>query len=495
MRGIFSLIFFEYAGNPLWCYVTCNLKIIFPSGNSESIQFLFLCMILRFIKKPGFFFSTRIPAHIKTGNLSIIFIIIMADTINNVMKKLICLITTASLLSCTAKKGEEDFIKENVSAAKTQLTAMLEETKTGDPLKFPRTVNDGKLVSTSMYDWTPGFFPGSLWYAWEQTQDPQLREQARAWTEKLEPLKDFTQHHDLGFMVYCSYGNAYRLTGNKAYRDILIQSARSLSTRFNDTTGCIKSWNSFKSWHADTTTYYFPVIIDNMMNLELLFFASRETGDTSFRHIAVTHAENTMKNQIRPDYSSYHVVCYDTLTGDVQARETAQGYADNSTWARGQAWGIYGFTMVYRETKDPRFLKTAMGMADFYLDHKNLPEDKVPYWDFNAQEEGYKPGERSNANKVTTRYRDASAAAITASALFELSTYAGDKSAKYRDAAIKMLHSLGSSEYRAAAGSNGNFVLMHCVGSIPHNFEIDVPLVYADYYFIEALQRYQNSLK
>ena len=411
------------------------------------------------------------------------------------MKPFIYLIATVSLFAFTTNTPEEDFIRDNVSFAKTQLKYMLKETGNRDPLAFPRTTGKaGQLVTTNMYDWTPGFFPGSLWYAWEQTKDPQLRRQATAWTEKLEPLKDFTKHHDLGFMVYCSYGNAYRLTGNKAYRDILVQSARSLSTRFSKTTGSIKSWNAFKSWHGNKM-YYYPVIIDNMMNLELLFFASRETGDTSFRHIAVTHAETAMKNQIREDYSSYHVVCYDTLTGKVEGRETAQGYADNSTWARGQAWGIYGFTMVYRETKDPRFLKTAMGMADFFLDHKNLPEDKVPYWDFNMLEAGYTPGKNSNANKVSTKYRDASAAAITASALFELSGYAGDKSGKYRDAAIKMLHTLGSSAYRAPEGGNGNFLLMHSVGSIPHNAEIDVPLVYADYYFIEALRRYENSLK
>ncbi|WP_346320163.1 glycoside hydrolase family 88 protein [Chitinophaga sp. YIM B06452] len=411
------------------------------------------------------------------------------------MKPFIYLIATVSLFAFTISASEEDFIRDNVSFAKTQLKHMLKETGGRDPLAFPRTTGKaGQLVTTNMYDWTPGFFPGSLWYAWEQTKDPQFRRQATAWTEKLEPLKDFTKHHDLGFMVYCSYGNAYRLTGNKAYREVLVQAARSLSTRFSSATGSIKSWNAFKSWHGNRM-YYYPVIIDNMMNLELLFFASRETGDTSFRHIAVTHAETAMKNQIREDYSSYHVVCYDSITGKVEGRETAQGYADNSTWARGQAWGIYGFTMVYRETKDPRFLKTAMGMADFFLDHKNLPADKVPYWDFNVQEAGYTPGKNSNANKVSIKYRDVSAAAITASALFELSGYAGDKSGKYREAAIKMLHSLGSSAYRAPEGGNGNFVLMHSVGSIPHNVEIDVPLVYADYYFMEALQRYENSLK
>lgn len=410
------------------------------------------------------------------------------------MKTLFYSIVLVSLLAFTTDKKENGFVNSNLSFVQQQLKFMLKETESRNSLAFPRTTRDGKMTTTSMYDWTPGFFPGSLWYAYEYSKDKTLQQQATAWTEKLEPLKDFTKHHDLGFMVYCSYGNAYRLTGNKAYRDILIQSARSLSTRFSPVTGSIKSWNGFKSWHGNKT-YHYPVIIDNLMNLELLFFASRETGDTSFRHIAVTHAETAMKNQIRPDYSSYHVVCYDTTSGKAEARETAQGYADNSTWARGQAWGIYGFTMIYRETKDERFLKTAEGMADWFLDHKNLPADKVPYWDFNVQEPGYTPGVNSNALKVKEKYRDASAAAITASALFELSTYVKNKETKYRQAAIKMLHTLAGPAYRAPAGGNGNFVLMHSVGSIPHNSEIDVPLVYADYYFTEALQRYGASLK
>lgn len=411
------------------------------------------------------------------------------------MKRLLIGTAFVSLLAFKTDNSENDFIRNNYSFATQQIKNMLKETVHQEPLTFPRTTDaSGKMISTSMYDWTPGFFPGSLWYSYEFTKDQSLAAAALAWTEKLEPLKDFTKHHDLGFMMYCSYGNAYRLTGKAAYKDILVQSARSLSTRFNPVTGSIKSWNGFKSWHGNKI-YSFPVIIDNMMNLELLFFASKATGDTAFRHVAVSHALTAMKNQVRPDYSSYHVVCYDTTNGKVAGRETAQGYADNSTWARGQAWGIYGFTMVYRETKDARFLKTAMGMADWFLDNRNLPEDKVPYWDFNANEAGYTPGINSYANKVTGKPRDASAAAITASALFELSRYAGEKEEKYKQAAIHMLHTLASPAYRAPVGSNGNFLLMHSVGSIPHHTEIDVPLVYADYYFIEALQRYEDMLQ
>ncbi|HMR93141.1 MAG TPA: glycoside hydrolase family 88 protein [Chitinophagaceae bacterium] len=409
------------------------------------------------------------------------------------MKRVFWLPVILSVLnfSFCRTKSADSFVEDNFRYAGTQLKNMLKEVK-ADQKKFPRTINKkGKLVTTSMYDWTPGFFPGSLWYAFEYTHDETLKAAATEWTEQLEPLQNFTEHHDLGFMVYCSYGNAYRLTGNEAYKNLLIQSARSLSTRFNPVTGTIRSWNVFKSWHGDKT-YSFPVIIDNMMNLELLFFASKISGDTSFRHIAITHALNTMKNQIREDYGSYHVVCYDTLTGQVTARETAQGYADNSTWARGQAWGIYGFTMAYRETKDERFLKTAKGMADFFIQHKNLPEDKIPYWDFNAGEAGYEPGIKANTKNVKEKYRDASAAAITASALLELAAFVPEKKEAYKDMAVQMLQSLAGEKYRAPAGENGNFLLMHSVGSIPHDSEIDVPLVYADYYFLEALLRYNK---
>ena len=397
------------------------------------------------------------------------------------------------LIAFNKPASDKTFINDNFRYADKQLKNLLKEADKNS-LAFPKTTDKaGKLVTTNMYDWTPGFFPGNLWYTYEYTGDSILEKAATGWTEKLEPLKDFTQHHDLGFMMYCSFGNAYRITRNPAYKNILIQSAKSLCTRFSPVTGCIKSWNTFPSWHGDKI-YNFPVIIDNMMNLELLFFASRETGDTSFRHIAITHANNTLKNQIRKDYSSFHVVCYDSVTGKVLARETAQGYADNSTWARGQAWAIYGFTMTYRETRDKRYLQAAQGTADWYLDNKNLPQDLVPYWDFNAGQAGYSPGIKSHAKAFNLKLRDASAAAITASALLELSSYSGNKREKYRLAAVKILHSLASPAYRAPLGTNGNFLLMHSVGSMAHGVEVDVPLSYADYYFIEALKRYHQLL-
>ena len=386
------------------------------------------------------------------------------------------------------------FVKENMDFAARQYRYMLRNLSEGKGV-MPRTLNpNGTLAKSDIYWWTSGFFPGTLWYIADFTGDAALRDSARTYTHKLEPVRKYTGNHDIGFMMYCSYGHANAFDPQAAYKDILVESARSLCTRFNEKTGVIQSWNSFRSWHGDKT-YDFPVIIDNMMNLELLFYASRTTGDASFSRIAVSHAEKTMRNQVRKDNSCYHVVYYDKATGQPIKGETAQGYADNSTWSRGQAWGIYGFTMCYRETKDKRFLTTACRMADFYLNHPNLPADKVTYWDFDAYRPGYTPGQRSNASKVVTNYRDASAAACTASALLELRTYVkGEKKRRYLAAARTILHTLGSPAYRAKEGGNGGFILKHSVGSIPHNSEIDVPLTYADYYFLEALHRYDKLL-
>ncbi|SKA03871.1 glycoside hydrolase family 88 protein [Sediminibacterium ginsengisoli] len=410
------------------------------------------------------------------------------------MKRLlIAFIGTVALVYNTA--AQTSFVKENFTFAGNQLKAMLKEADKNDTL-FPRTITaEGNMKGTNKYDWTSGFFPGSLWYTYEYTKDESLKQAAVRWTETLEPVKNFSGHHDLGFMMYCSYGNAYRLTKDERYKDILVQTARSLCTRFDEKVGSIKSWNSFRSFHtADTRRYEFPVIIDNMMNLELLFFASKVTGDPYFRKVALRHAETTMKHHLRNDYSSYHVVCYDS-TGKPLIKETAQGYADNSTWARGQSWGIYGFTVMYRETKDKRYLETARKMADHFLNNPSLPADKVPLWDFNVGQEGYVPAENSKARPNSPKFRDASAAAITSSALFELSGYLGTEGKKYRDAAEQMLKSLAGKSYRAEANSNGNFIITHCVGSLPHGFELDVPIVYADYYFLEALKRYNDLIK
>ena len=411
------------------------------------------------------------------------------------MKKIILLSLLSSFLlsSCnkekTADEKKTDFISENVDYAGIQIDSMLVEVGKPTGENYPRTMSDdGKLMVTNMYDWTPGFFPGSLWYMYELTGDNKWKVVAEEWTQSLEPLKTFTKHHDLGFMMYCSFGNAERLASKPEYKDILIESAKSLSTRYDDRTKAIKSWNSFKTW-TDSTILYYPVIIDNLMNLEMLFEATKMSGDSTYYNVAINHANTTMKNQFRDDFTVYHVVNYDTISGEPLAKVTAQGYSDNSVWSRGQAWAIYGFTMVYRETKDPKYLEFAVKVTDAYL--KKLPEDLIPLWDFNVGQEGYTPGVRSYASKFPgVNLRDVSAGAIVCSALFELGEQTGNK--EYTDKAVKMLENLASPAYRAPLGTNADFLLMHSVGSIPHINEIDKPLVYADYYFLEALKRYKD---
>ncbi|MDR1368629.1 MAG: glycoside hydrolase family 88 protein [Dysgonamonadaceae bacterium] len=409
------------------------------------------------------------------------------------MRKFQILFFSLALVSLTTACENEKtvFIKKNVAFVTAQTDKMLTSVGKPDGKNYPRTMNDdGSLAVSSKYDWTPGFFPGSLWYLYELTGDHKWKDVAEQWTNSLESLKTFTKHHDLGFMMYCSYGNAQRLDPKPGSEAILVESANSLSTRFSESTGVIKSWNYRKAWN-DTVEWFYPVIIDNMMNLEMLFYASKVSGDKKYYDIAVKHSESTLKNHFRDDFTTYHVVNYDTITGEVLNRATCQGFSDNSMWSRGQAWAIYGFTMVYRETKDPRFLDAAVKATDIYL--KDLPEDLVPLWDFNVGEPGYQPEEKSYAVQFQEKCKDASAAAIVCSALFELSEYANKET--YIDCAVKMLHSLASPAYRAPLGENANFLLMHSVGSIPHQAEIEKPLVYADYYFLEALVRYKNLKK
>lgn len=342
--------------------------------------------------------------------------------------------------------------------------------------RLPRTFEDGKLQTADYHSWICGFFPGTLWELYEHYPDnAQLREYAEAYTERVFPAKDLTSTHDLGFMIFCSSGNAWRLTGDAEYRDVVLTAAESLATRFNGKTGVIMSWNPNKVWK-------YPVIIDNMMNLEMLMWAGRETGDSSLVNIALSHAETTLRNHFREDGSSWHVVSYNPETGDVELRQTHQGYSDDSAWARGQAWGLYGYTMMYRLTGRQEFLDQARKIAVFIADNPNLPEDGIPYWDFDAPD-------------IPDALRDASAGAIMASAFLELSTLdkSGD-SDRWRAFAEKQLRSLASPAYLAEPGTNGGFILKHSVGNMNKNSEVDVPLSYADYYFLEALGRLEKLL-
>ena len=396
------------------------------------------------------------------------------------------------LTSCNnTKTVEKDFIQDNIDNAAAQNTIQTDIIEKSGRVLNPRTIDkDGNIVYIPIDDWCSGFYPGSIWLTYELTGDKKWLPLAVKYTEALDSVKHLKWHHDVGFMIGCSYLNGYRLADKKEYKDVIVETARSLSTRFRPNAGVIQSWDADKGWQG-TRGWKCPVIIDNMMNLELLYFASKVTGDTRYAKIATTHAETTAKNQLREDYSNYHVVDYDTLTGKVLHQATCQGFSDNSAWARGQAWAIYGYTMAYRETKNPNFLEIAVHTADYWLNHPNLPEDGVPYWDFNAGQEGYVPDWKYDPDRFKVVPRDASAAAIAASAFLELATYVPNEDTYY-DAAVKILKSLSSPAYRAVPGTNNNFILMHSVGSIPHGQEIDVPLVYADYYFLEALNRYEH---
>ncbi|MDP4151527.1 MAG: hypothetical protein Q8927_00215 [Bacteroidota bacterium] len=358
------------------------------------------------------------------------------------------------------------------------------------PDRLPKTwyANGDRSETSDAGWWTSGFFPGTLLYLYEYSHDTSLSNEALRRLSLLEKEQYNKGTHDLGFMMYCSFGNALRLSregllpsrgADRLFDSILLNSARSLSTRFNPRVGCIKSWDGGK-WN-------YPVIIDNMMNLELLFWATHASGDSSFYRIAVSHANTTLRNHFRPDHSSFHVVDYDSSTGAVIAKRTAQGYADSSAWARGQSWGLYGYTMMYRSTHDPVYLEQAERIAAFLLPHPRLPMDRIPYWDYDA------PGiPRGNA-PVPWINRDASAAAIMASALIELSRYEGrEKGRAYLDRAEEILISLSDIGYKAVVGSNGGFLLKHSVGNMPGHTEIDVPLTYADYYFVEAMLRYKQ---
>ena len=382
-------------------------------------------------------------------------------------------IAAAALFSC---KAGPDIIRDNVENAEIQIGALMNASEEGDTIRIPSSFQDGKIVYVPTDDWVSGFFAGTLWYMYELTGDENWADHARKHTEVLDTIQYLTWHHDVGFMIYDSYGNGLRLKNIEGYKDVCVNTAKSLSTRFRPKAGVLQSWNTDRGWQAERG-WECPVIIDNMMNLELLFKATEFSGDSTYAKIAVSHADKTLENHFRPDWSCYHVVDYDLNTGEVRRKCTAQGYADESAWARGQAWALYGYTVAYRFTHDKKYLDLAEHVADFLFNSPTMPEDLVPYWDFNA------PG-------IPDEPRDASSAAVIASGLYEMSYHTGNN--EYKEKADKIIESLSTPAYRAAQGTNGGFILMHSVGSIPHGSSIDVPLNYADYYFLEALIRKQN---
>ena len=370
------------------------------------------------------------------------------------MKKIVVgLAVMLGFCMCTHKPSGTLDVNKALDYCAEQTQRTLTELKTDSGIDYtmmPRNImadeHHWNCRKATKEEWCAGFWPGVLWYDYEYTQDKHILEEAKKFTNSLEFLSQIPAYdHDLGFLVFCSYGNGYRLTKDPAYKKVILDTADSLATLFNPVVGTMLSWPREvepRNWPHNT-------IMDNMINLEMLFWAAKNGGNPYLYDVAVSHADKTMKCQFRPDYTSYHVAVYDTITGNLIKGVTHQGYADSTMWARGQAWAIYGYTVVYRETKDPKYLDFAQKVTDVYLER--LPEDKVPYWDFSA------PGIPDGTGK------------------------------RYKDAAIEMLASLNSDSYQS--GKSKPSFLLHSVGHWPAHSEIDASIIYADYYYIEALLR------
>ena len=392
------------------------------------------------------------------------------------MRKAIFFITSLLCLACQKQESMEELTARVFERAAAQMELMdknLDSAAVSNPgvAIYPRSINKEGALWTSNYKWwCSGFYPGSMWYVYEYTGNEKIKELALEYQAGLEPLRFRKDDHDIGFQLMCSYGNCLRLTEDQTCVPVLIDGANSLASRFDPEVGCTRSW-SFGKWS-------FPVIVDNMMNMELLLKAAELGGSDTLKNVALAHARTTMKNHFREDKSCFHLVDYNPETGEVVGKQTVQGLADDSAWARGQAWGLYGFTMVYRFCKEQDILDHAIAIAEYLL--PRLPEDGVPFWDYDSAE-------------IPNDVRDASAAAIMASSLIELSQYVdAEKAERYLATAEKMLRTLASEEYLCAEGEDYGFLLKHSTGNKNTDSEVDVPLTYADYYFLEALIRWSR---
>jgi len=382
------------------------------------------------------------------------------------------LMACGSMAQSLSGKALKKQIASNLTLALEQYK-LLDKNVPADRMPQNFDIKNGKLTTSNTKWWCAGFFPGTLWYLFEYSKSPEIRKIAEQRLNLMEPEKHFTGNHDLGFMMYCSFGNAYRITGNPSYRKTIDTAAMSLATRYRPKIQSIQSWDSSKNFKC-------AVIVDNMMNLELLTWVSNNGGDPRFREIAVTHANSTIERHFRPDNAAFHVLDYSLASGQLLRKTTWQGYSDSSAWSRGQAWALYGFTTMYRLTKDVKYLDQANKIATFILNHKYFPKDGIPYWDFDAP-------------NLPNELRDASAGAIMASAFLELSDYVkGAVKKKYLTTSELILTTLSSDEYLAKPGTNGGFLLKHSVGALPLKGEVDFALTYADYYFVEAMLRYLN---
>ncbi len=398
------------------------------------------------------------------------------------IKKVLTVLLVTAIQACSNEDNSFS-VNTELDYCHTQVERTLSELKDEqgiiDYTMMPRNIMDSLTTwhcrQVSEKEWCGGFWPGILWYDYEYTKDTRIKEEAEKFTASLKFLSEMPPYdHDLGFLMFCSYGNGYRLTQNPAYKQVIINTANAYKALYNPKVGALLSWPRHVADYGGHN-----VIMDNMINLEMLFWASKNGGDIDLYDIAVSHADKTMKHHFRPDFTSYHVAVYDTLTGDLIKNCTHQGYADHSMWARGQAWAIYGYTVVYRETQDVKYLDFVQKVTDVYL--ANLPEDYIPYWDFNDP-------------AIPNAPRDASAACVVASALLELSTYLPNaKGQGYKDAAVKMLENLSTSFYQC--GDSKPAFLLHSTGHKPAGSEIDASIIYADYYYIEALNRLRMGFK
>lgn len=397
----------------------------------------------------------------------------------NIYYCIIALIVAFGLHSCGQATSQTDLktvVNGALAFSEKQSLLMAEKYNHQEGL-LPKSYENGKDISSDSRWWCSGFFPGTLWYIYENSKNPEVLKYAELYTDRIEREKYTTDNHDIGFMIFCSFGNGYRLTKNEHYKDVILTASQSLSTRYDPNVGLIRSWD----WNEEVWQY--PVIIDNIMNLEMLLWASKNSEDNTFREIAISHADKTLENHFRPDFSSYHVVSYDTISGMPELKVTHQGYSDESAWSRGQSWGLYGYTYLYRETQDEKYLTHAKRIADYIINHPNMPKDYIPYWDYDSPD-------------IPHTKRDVSAATVMSSALIELSDYVDTELAKqYMNIVEIQVRTLASPEYTAELGSNGDFILMHSVGAFPFDSEVDVPLTYADYYYLETLIRLKNKLQ
>jgi len=390
------------------------------------------------------------------------------------MRFTIILVTLILFVSCKSVNKDEDMASvvsiDSLLQLRYQRLLEYPVDSTDIPRSYTKATSSTRGVSSE--DWCSGFFPGNLWQLYKLTGNEAYKQKAMQWTPFIEKEKFNNGNHDIGFKVYCSIGEGYEVNGDATYKEVIVQSAKTLTTRFNEKVGSIRSWD------FNEDIWEFPVIVDNMMNLELLFEATKLSNDSTFYKMAQKHANTTLKNHIREDNSIYHVVVYDTITGEVNDKVTHQGFDDDSSWARGQAWGIYGFTMAYRYTKDSTYLNQAKATADFYLSHENLPNDGIPYWDFNDP-------------KLPDAPRDVSASTIIASAFLELDNYTEEPN--YLTYAKKVLKTLKSEEYILPTTIDAPFILDHSTGNWPKKDEMDEPIAYADYYYLEALLRIKKN--